>query len=90
MDIEAELAQLRSTVQQLKDRQDILDCIIRECRGRDRQDIEMTASCYWPDGSDEHGPIITPAMPHSSQPPVTTSPITPARSQAMSRTARAT
>ena len=61
MSIEAELAQLRSTVQYLKDRQDILDCIVREARGRDRQDVELTLSCYWPEGSDEHGPIITPA-----------------------------
>ncbi len=61
MSIESELAQLRSTVQYLKDRQDILDCIVREARGRDRQDVELTASCYWPEGSDEHGAIITPA-----------------------------
>jgi hypothetical protein len=61
MSLESELAQLRSTVQYLKDRQDILDCIVREARGRDRQDVELTLSCYWPEGSDEHGPIITPA-----------------------------
>lgn len=59
MDFEAELKQIRSTVRQLKDRQDILDCILRECRGRDRQDTEMIASCYWQDGVDEHGPSIT-------------------------------
>ena len=61
MDIETELSQMRRTLQHLKDRQDILDCILRECRGRDRQDTELTASCYWDDGVDEHGPIITPA-----------------------------
>jgi hypothetical protein len=61
MDLEAELRQIRNTVQYLKDRQDILDCILRECRGRDRQDVAMTASCYWEDGIDEHGPIITRA-----------------------------
>jgi SnoaL-like domain len=61
MSTESELQQLRATVQHLKDRQDILDCIMRECRGRDRQDVELTASCYWPEGSDEHGPILTPA-----------------------------
>jgi hypothetical protein len=59
---ESEFTTLRDTVRLLKDRQDILDCIVRECRGRDRQDVEMTTSCYWPDGSDEHGPIITPAL----------------------------
>ena len=42
MDIEAELAALRATVQHLKDRQDILDVIVRESRGRDRHD---TGAC---------------------------------------------
>lgn len=56
-----ELAQLRAVVRHLKDRQDILDCITREARGRDRQDEAITASCYWPEGFDEHGPMITPA-----------------------------
>jgi hypothetical protein len=53
--------ELAATVRYLKDRQDILDCITREARGRDRQDVALTASCYWPDGVDEHGPSITPA-----------------------------
>jgi hypothetical protein len=61
MDIESEVKHLRSKIQYLQDRQDILDCIMREARGRDRQDIELTASCYWDDGVDEHGPVITPA-----------------------------
>jgi hypothetical protein len=56
---EAEFRQLQSTVQQLKDRQDILDCIQRECRARDRQDVAQISSCWWEDGVDEHGPIIT-------------------------------
>lgn len=57
MDLEEEVRQLRQTVQLLKDRQEILDVIIRESRGRDRHDAELTASCYWPDGADEHGPV---------------------------------
>ncbi|MBC2650425.1 nuclear transport factor 2 family protein [Novosphingobium aerophilum] len=57
----ADLASLAATVRDLADRQAILDCIMREARGRDRQDIDLTASCWWPDGIDEHGPIITPA-----------------------------
>lgn len=56
MNVEEELRELRATVRHLKDRQEILDCIIRESRGRDRHDTELTASCYWPDGGDEHGP----------------------------------
>lgn len=61
MSVEQELADLRSTVQYLKDRQDILDVIVRESRGRDRHDVELIASCYWPEGADEHGPVPFPA-----------------------------
>jgi hypothetical protein len=60
MQLEKELEQIRGTLQSLKDRQDILDCITREARGRDRHDAELTASCYWADGADEHGLFITP------------------------------
>lgn len=55
------LDDLQRTVTYLKDRQDILDCIMREARGRDRQDVALTRSCYWDDGFDEHGPSITAA-----------------------------
>lgn len=61
MSVEKELAELRATVGQLKDRQDILDCIQRESRARDRQDSEQIASCWWPEGIDEHGPVSTKA-----------------------------
>jgi SnoaL-like domain len=60
-DIEEEVRELRNMVQHMKDRQDILDCILREARGRDRHDAELIASCYWNDGVDEHGPLVTPA-----------------------------
>src|SRR5690554_3320557 len=56
-----ELADLRKSVQVLKDRQDILDCIVRESRARDRQDAEQIASCWWPEGVDEHGAYMHPA-----------------------------
>jgi hypothetical protein len=59
--MEQKLEELMKTVQQLKDRQDILDCIQRECRARDRQDLTQIASCWWEDGVDEHGPVITRA-----------------------------
>lgn len=59
--LEQELAQLRETVHHLKDRQDILDVIVRESRGRDRHDVDLIASCYWPEGADEHGPTPFPA-----------------------------
>jgi hypothetical protein len=61
MNLEEEVRELRATVQNLKDRQEIHDCIIRESRGRDRHDAELTASCYWPEGADEHGPVPFPA-----------------------------
>src|ERR1700740_2591807 len=62
---EQKLAQLTPTVQQLKDRQDVIDVIVRESRGRDRHDVELIASCYWPDGADEHGPapVAAPQYP---------------------------
>jgi SnoaL-like domain len=56
-----DIEQLARDVAYLKDRQEILDVITREVRGRDRQDVDLIASCYWPDGFDEHGPTITPA-----------------------------
>ena len=59
MTIEQELAALRATVQEIKDRQDIRDCIVRESRARDRQDIAAIEACWWPDGIDEHGAVIT-------------------------------
>jgi hypothetical protein len=61
MSIEQELQELKSTLTQLKDRQDILDCIQRESRARDRQDVEMIASCWWEEGVDEHGSVVTRA-----------------------------
>lgn len=54
-------AKLAATVEYLKDRQDIIDVIVRESRGRDRHDEEIIASCYWPEGADEHGPVPTSA-----------------------------
>jgi SnoaL-like domain len=61
MSLEAEFEKLKSTVQNLKDRQDILDCIQRESRARDRQDVEMITACWWEDGIDEHGPSVSNA-----------------------------
>jgi hypothetical protein len=61
MTLEEELAALKATVGYLKDRQDILDCVQRECRARDRQDSEQIASCWWPEGVDEHGAVIATA-----------------------------
>jgi hypothetical protein len=63
-----DLAELLTTVRYLKDRQDIFDCIQRESRARDRQDSEQIASCWWPEGVDEHGAYIhrMPEYPDSA------------------------
>ena len=60
------LDDLRCTLKSLQDRQDILDCIVREARGRDRQDSEMITGCYWEDGGDEHGPSVIPASEYAA------------------------
>lgn len=64
MDVETEIRELRAALHDLrgvKDRQDILDCIQRESRARDRQDVAQIEACWWPEGIDEHGPVITSA-----------------------------
>ena len=58
MNIGAEIEQ-RSMVRYLKDRQDILDCLVRESRGRDRHDVEVITNCYWEDGADEHSSVVS-------------------------------
>jgi hypothetical protein len=65
MNLEAEFLELKSTVQHLKDRQDILECIQRESRARDRQDVDMITNCWWEDGVDEHGPVVTKATEYA-------------------------
>ena len=62
MDVEAEIAELKAAVKALqgvKDRQEIYECIQRESRARDRQDVAQIESCWWPEGVDEHGSVIT-------------------------------
>ncbi len=55
-----QLQQLLEDVQYLKDRQAILDVIMRHARGHDRHDKELMNSCFWDDGVDEHGQFVTP------------------------------
>ena len=57
----SEFEELLATTRYLKDRQDILDVIMRESRGRDRQDVDLIAACWWPEGIDEHGPYVVGA-----------------------------
>lgn len=45
---------------ELADRQQILDCIHRYCRGVDRLDRELVLSVYHPDAIDDHGVFVGP------------------------------
>ena len=50
MDREAKL-------QQLIDRQEIVDCLLRYTRGVDRLDLDLVRSAFHPHGLDCHGPV---------------------------------
>ena len=58
MSSDGTLEQLQRDVQYLKDRVEILDCIMRHARGHDRHDEELMTSCFHEDGVDEHGQFI--------------------------------
>lgn len=49
-----QLEALAAEVRYLRDRQEILDCLNRYCRGLDRLDPELIASAYHPDAIDNH------------------------------------
>ncbi|RKT14141.1 SnoaL-like protein [Paraburkholderia sp. RAU2J] len=50
--------ELEKRLEELLDRQAILDCIHRYCRGVDRMDRELTLSAYHPDAIDDHGAFV--------------------------------
>jgi hypothetical protein len=60
MTTEDQLQKLFKDVQYLRDRQEILDVVMRHARGHDRHDKELMDSCFWEDGVDEHGQFVTP------------------------------
>lgn len=49
---------IETKVRELSDRQDILDCLHRYCRGVDRFDRELLLSVYHPDAVDDHGVFV--------------------------------
>lgn len=51
-------AELTGRLQQLEDRQEILDCITRYGRGLDRLDPDLIRSAFQPDGIDDHGAFV--------------------------------
>ena len=53
--------ELRDRLQQLVDRQDIIDVLHRYSRGLDRADRDLALSAYHPDAMDDHGPVVLPA-----------------------------
>ena len=48
-------AEAAAIAREMKDRQEIYDCIMRYCRGIDRLDRETLLSAYHPDAIDDHG-----------------------------------
>lgn len=52
--------ELPARLQELLDRNDILDCMHRYARGMDRQDRELLRSAYHDDAVDDHGGFIGP------------------------------
>jgi hypothetical protein len=56
--IAAELEEVKAKLDHLLDRQAILDCINRYCRGLDRLDAQALADTFHPDAVDHHGRFI--------------------------------
>jgi hypothetical protein len=51
-------SELAAAVEELQDRQAILDCLMRYSRGVDRLDRELILSAYHPDAIDDHGMFV--------------------------------
>lgn len=58
-DLAARVAELEQSLQEMRDRQEILQCVVNNARGCDRHDVELLSSCYHLDGTDEHGSANT-------------------------------
>ncbi len=53
-------SEMMALVREMKDRQEIYDCLMRYCRGIDRLDREMLVSAYHADALDDHGTFVGP------------------------------
>jgi len=53
-------SEVETLVREMKDRQDIYDCIMRYCRGIDRLERAVLLSAYHPDAVDDHGTFVGP------------------------------
>ncbi|MDJ0865087.1 MAG: nuclear transport factor 2 family protein [Myxococcota bacterium] len=54
-ELEARVARLEKSLQEVTDREAIREVIHRYCQAVDRCDLEMLKGCYHPDGFDDHG-----------------------------------
>ena len=54
MSSEHSIEELQKEVRYVRDRLDIQDCLMRHCRGVDRHDAELMASCYHADAVIKH------------------------------------
>ncbi|VVO58646.1 hypothetical protein PS900_00680 [Pseudomonas fluorescens] len=52
------LEEMQQKLTYLMDRQEILDVVVRYCRGTDRLDRTMVMSAYHPDAIDDHGMFV--------------------------------
>jgi len=52
--------ELEAIIRELKDRQDIYDCLVRYCHGVDKFDRELVRSAYHDDAIDDHGDFVGP------------------------------
>ena len=51
---------MAALLHEMKDRQEIYDCMMRYCRGIDRLDREVLLSAYHPGAVDDHGTFVGP------------------------------
>ena len=49
---------MQNKLQEMIDREDIRQVLMRYCRGLDRLDVELARSCYFDDAVDDHGHFI--------------------------------
>jgi hypothetical protein len=56
--LSTEIEELRRDIRNLRDRQEILDCVNSYGRGLDRLDPELIRNAYHPNAIDNHGPFV--------------------------------
>lgn len=59
---DADIQQFMREFQYWKDRQAVLDVVMKQSRGHDRHDAELMTECFFDDGVDEHGPFVTAGL----------------------------